>query len=127
MRISSNKTSLLKKPLSNKTLNKTIKKQNGQRPKTHLKFVKQLIDELIGSFRVKRTKKSCSSISEDRLNGKLHVMRRDTKKDCIVCSKRKGNSGRRETTEYCDTCPNKPRMHMGDCFHKYHTKLNYKI
>uniref|UniRef100_A0A1B0FQB1 PiggyBac transposable element-derived protein 4 C-terminal zinc-ribbon domain-containing protein n=1 Tax=Glossina morsitans morsitans TaxID=37546 RepID=A0A1B0FQB1_GLOMM len=97
------------------TLYKTIKKQKGQKPKTHLKFAKQLVDELIGSFRVKRIKKSCSSISESRLNGKLHVMRRGTKK------------GLRETTEYCDTCPNKPRMHMGHCFHKYQTKLNYKI
>lgn len=88
-------------------LYKTIKKQNGQKPKTHLRFVKQLVDELIGSFRVKRIKKSCSSISEDRLNGKLHVMRRGTKKDCVASSKRIGNSGRRETTEYCDTCPNK--------------------
>ncbi|KAL9873993.1 uncharacterized protein LOC119637623 isoform X1 [Glossina fuscipes] len=28
---------------------------------------------------------------------------------------------------YCDTCPNKPRVYMGDCFHKYHTKCSNAI
>uniref|UniRef100_A0A1B0ASH9 Uncharacterized protein n=1 Tax=Glossina palpalis gambiensis TaxID=67801 RepID=A0A1B0ASH9_9MUSC len=43
--------------------------------------------DIIGSFR--NAQKSCSSISEDRLNGKLYVMRRGTQKDSIVCSRRK--------------------------------------
>ncbi|KOX75837.1 Histone-lysine N-methyltransferase SETMAR [Melipona quadrifasciata] len=33
---------------------------------------------------------------------------------------------RHETTYYCDTCPDKPRMHLSQCFINYHTKQNYR-
>ncbi|CAK9796196.1 hypothetical protein ANTQUA_LOCUS661 [Anthophora quadrimaculata] len=41
-------------------------------------------------------------------------------------SKWKTSYGRHETSYYCDTCPDKPRMHLGQCFIKYHTQRNYR-
>lgn len=29
--------------------------------------------------------------------------------------------------ELVDTCPSKPRMHVGDCFQRYHNMVNYTI
>ncbi|XP_053975370.1 piggyBac transposable element-derived protein 4-like [Hylaeus volcanicus] len=107
-------------------LYKTVKKANNQKPMTHLKFVKLLVDQLRGNFRQERGR-DFSAPAENRLNGKLHVMRKGTKRDCVVCSKRQQKSGRRETIDYCDTCRNKPRMHMGDCFYRYHTMQDYKV
>ena len=66
-------------------------------------------------------------MNETRLNEKLHIMRKAGKRDCVMCSKKKEKDGRRQTDNYCDTCPNKPRMYMGDGFQRYHTMVNYKI
>ncbi|XP_055377942.1 nuclear protein localization protein 4 homolog [Condylostylus longicornis] len=49
------------------------------------------------------------------------IMRKGLKRDCVVFSTRKQRDGRRQKSKYCDTCPSKPRMHMGDCFQRYHT------
>ncbi|XP_024220714.1 piggyBac transposable element-derived protein 4-like [Bombus impatiens] len=96
-----------------------------EKPLTHLKYVKLLIDQLINNFRQERSRASTSS-SEIRLNGKLHEMRRGKKRDCIVCSNRQKKGERHETSEYCNTCPDKPRMHLGDCFSRYHKMKKYK-
>ncbi|XP_066596608.1 piggyBac transposable element-derived protein 4-like [Prorops nasuta] len=107
-------------------LYKTVQHNKNEKALTHLKYRKILVDQLVGDFRQERTRVS-TSISEIRLNGKLHIMRKGSKRDCVVCSTRKQRDGRRQTSEYCDTCPNKPRMHMGDCFKRYHTMVKYKI
>lgn len=93
---------------------------------SHLNFIKTLVDQLVGDYKDLRSRPSTSAPSENRLDGKLHILRKGPKRDCVVCSKRAVKGGRRETSEYCDTCPNKPHMHLGDCFEKYHTLKNYK-
>ena len=93
---------------------------------THHKFVKTLIDQLRGDFRVSRTRPSTSS-GDNRLDNKLHIPdvgRR--KRVCIVCSDRKTSGGRRQTNYYCQTCTNQPAMHIGECFNMYHTLQKYK-
>lgn len=109
-------------------LYKSIKKQRNERPLSHLQYVKTLVDQLRGDFRQTRDRASTStsSFNEIRLNGKLHVILTGVKKDCKVCSQRNKPGERHQTTYYCDTCPDKPRMHLGDCFIKYHTKQQYK-
>lgn len=104
---------------------KIVKKKQNEKPLTHLKYVKLLVDQLINNFRQERFRASTSS-SEIRLNGKLHEMRRGKKRDCIVCSNRQKKGERHETSEYCNTCPDKPRMHLGDCFSRYHKMKKYK-
>ncbi|KOX67908.1 ATP-dependent RNA helicase dbp8 [Melipona quadrifasciata] len=37
-------------------------------------------------------------------------------KDCKVCSSRNKPGGRHETTYYCDTCPEKPRMYLNEVY-----------
>ncbi|KOX77480.1 Heparan sulfate 2-O-sulfotransferase pipe [Melipona quadrifasciata] len=65
-------------------------------------------------FKHQRNKTDEQSISHQR--GSLHVILTGTKKDCKVCSSRNKPGGRYETTYYCDTCPDKPRM-----YHDSHT------
>ena len=86
-----------------------------EKPLSHLKFVKTLVDQLVGDFRQNRNRSSTSS-TEVRLDGKLHVLRKGTKRDCVVCSRRDKKGQRHETYEFCDTCPGKSRMHLGDTF-----------
>lgn len=73
-----------------------------------------LVDQLVGDFRQNRTKVS-TSISEIRLNRKLQIIRKGVR-DYVVCSKRKEKDVRRQASDYCDTFPSKPRMHLEDCF-----------
>ena len=67
---------------------KSIKKQKNERPLTRLQFVKILVDQLRADFRLSRDRTSISIANYDeiRLNGKLHVILTETKKDCEVCS-----------------------------------------
>ncbi|CAK9816388.1 PiggyBac transposable element-derived protein 4 [Anthophora quadrimaculata] len=109
-------------------LYKSVKKQRNERPLSHLQYLKTLVDQLRGDFRQKQPSTASSSQSTSeviRLNGKLHVILMGQKKDCKVCSQRTSGQ-RRQTVYYCDTCPDKPRMHIGDCFVKYHKKQNYR-
>lgn len=99
---------------------------------SHLKFVRRLVDQLVGDFRdgaaISRGKPSTSD-REERLNGKLHIIRRNEggrSKDCLVCSNRRVKGGRRESGYHCGTCVRKPGLHIGDCFERYHTIDNYK-
>ncbi|CAK9829646.1 Histone-lysine N-methyltransferase SETMAR [Anthophora retusa] len=93
---------------------KQVKRQRNEQPLTHLHFRKILVDKLRGDFRQPRDRASISTSNSDeiRLNGKLHVIFTGTKKDCKVCSNRNKPGGRHKTTYYCDTCPDKPRMHL---------------
>ncbi|CAK9829606.1 PiggyBac transposable element-derived protein 4 [Anthophora retusa] len=107
---------------------KTIRESNNEKPLNHLNFVKCLVDELVGTFRQGTPSEAQPSTSfvDNRLDNKLHILRSGTKKDCAVCSDRKTPGKRRETRTYCNTCIRKPGLHIGDCFEKYHTLLNYK-
>ncbi|XP_017792479.1 PREDICTED: piggyBac transposable element-derived protein 4-like, partial [Habropoda laboriosa] len=97
------------------------KQTNNETPMTHHKFVKTLIDQLRGDFRVSRTRPS-TSFEDTRLDNKLHIPDvGQRKRDCIVCSNRKTPGGRRQTAYYCQTCTNQPAMHIGECFKIYHT------
>lgn len=98
-------------------LYKQVKRQSNERPLIHLQFRKNLVNKLKGDFRQprERASKSTSNPDEIRLNGKLHVILTGTKKDYKVCSTRSKPGGRHKTTYYCDTCPDKPRMHLGEC------------
>ena len=108
-------------------LYKLEKQKREERPHNHLRFLKTLVEQLRGPYRQHRKQASTSVTDEPRLNGKLHVVLKGAKRDCKVCSDRNKPGGRRETSYYCDTCPEKPRMHLGDCFIKYHTKTNYRV
>ncbi|CAK9804154.1 PiggyBac transposable element-derived protein 4 [Anthophora plagiata] len=108
-------------------LYKLVKKQRNEKPLNHLQFRKILVKQLKGDFRQPRRVSTSTSNSDNiRLNGKLHVMLSGAKRDCKVCSNRNTPGGRRETSSYCDTCPQKPRMHLGQCFVNYHTKVQYR-
>ncbi|KAK2574890.1 hypothetical protein KPH14_008342 [Odynerus spinipes] len=109
-------------------LYKMTKQQRGEQPLSHLKYVKTLVKQLTGDFHQIRARSSTSTSSSenDRLNGKLHNILTGVRKDCKVCSKRTKHDKRHQTTYYCDTCPDKPGIHLGNCFMKYHTKQNYK-
>ncbi|XP_053977063.1 piggyBac transposable element-derived protein 4-like [Hylaeus volcanicus] len=103
----------------------------GKTPMAHLIFLRKLVDQLVGSFRDGCTSRGRPSTSdkEERLNGKLHILRRNDRgrsRDCLVCSNRRVKGGRRESAYHCDTCSRKPGLHIGDCFEKYHTQENYK-
>lgn len=104
----------------------------GARPVKQRLFRKKLIKNLVGDVRNRTSlKRGRSSGTEDevRLSARLHVpefLEATKSKDCIVCSQRSTPGGRKRTRLYCDTCPNKPGLHPGDCFKRFHTMKNYK-
>ncbi|KAL2735720.1 piggyBac transposable element-derived protein 4-like [Vespula squamosa] len=99
---------------------------------THFMFVQFSVAQLISDFRdgtESKPGKPSTSDKEERLNGKLHILRHCENvkcKDCYVCSNRKIKGGRHQTNYFCDTCTRKPGLHVGECFEKYHTMENYK-
>lgn len=99
---------------------------------SHLEFRKKIIEGLVGNVRNKMSRKRgrpSTGDTEDRLNGKLHLIRaheRKVTKDCAVCSNRKVKGGRKETSFYCDTCERKPGLHPNKCFALYHTEKKYR-
>ncbi|CAK9832783.1 PiggyBac transposable element-derived protein 4 [Anthophora retusa] len=114
-------------------LYKVSARRENKTPMSHFMFVRKLVEQLVGDFRNGASSKSgrpSSSDKEERLNGKLHILRhcQNVKsKDCSVCSNRKIKGGRRQTNYFCDTCNRKPGLDVGDCFERYHTIQNYKI
>ncbi|KAI4480344.1 hypothetical protein M0804_010342 [Polistes exclamans] len=109
-------------------LYKMTKQQRGEQPLCHLRYAKTLVQQLTGDFHQARARASTStsSFENDRLNGKLHNILTGVRKDCKICSQRSTPGKRHQTTYYCDTCPDKPGMHLANCYIKYHTKRNYK-
>lgn len=96
--------------------------------KKHGNFVKTLVNQLRDFCRTRhRASTSTCSYDEVRSNGKLHVMLTGVRKDYKVCSWRNKPGERHQTIHYCDTCLDKLRMHLGDCFIKYHTKQRCRI
>jgi hypothetical protein len=81
---------------------------------SRLEFCKKVIEGLVGDVQNKMSRKRGRPSSKDCLNGKLYQIQaheRKVTKDCAVCSNRKVNGGRRETSFYCDACPRKPGLH----------------
>ncbi|XP_017778000.1 PREDICTED: piggyBac transposable element-derived protein 4-like [Nicrophorus vespilloides] len=110
-------------------LYKVTQQREDKKPMAHLKFVRRLVDQLVEDFRDGSINKPSTSGTAERLNGLLHLIRRNDEgksKDCVVCSNRKIKGGRRESLYYCNTCAAKPALHIGDCFEKYHTMYEYK-
>lgn len=101
-----------------------MKKNKNKNPLLHLKYVKQLVHQLVGNFWKERSR-FLTSASETKLDEKLHIMQKGKKQDCAIYSNRQEKGKRRETSEFCDS-PERPHMHMGDCFQKYHAMTNYK-
>ncbi|CAK9833061.1 PiggyBac transposable element-derived protein 4 [Anthophora retusa] len=98
---------------------------------SHKQFREKLVLDLVKNIRVtaKRGEPS-SSDKEQRLNGKLHIITlhpQNKHKDCAVCSNRKVPGGRKEKSYICETCDRKPGLHVGQCFKRYHTMVNYKL
>lgn len=98
---------------------------------SHLKFRRNLIDQLVANVRNTSRKRGRPSKTdtEERLNGKPHfIMKRQdsSHKDCAVCSRRNVSGGRHETSYFCETCSRQPGLHPGECFKKYHTIKKYK-
>lgn len=114
-------------------LYKVSTRRENRTPMSHFMFVRKLVEQLVGDFRDGASSKPgrpSTSDKEERLNGKLHILRHceDVKsKDCIVCSNRRIRGGRHQTNYFCDTCSRKPGLHIGDCFERYHTMEKYKI
>ena len=113
-------------------MHRTTEERNGRQPLTNLKFRRMLLLDLIGNVRNqgKKMGRPSSSDTEERLNGKLHILKHNPekkKKDCAVCSNRKVRGGRKETVFVCVTCTRKPALCVGDCFEKYHTQKDYQM
>lgn len=90
-------------------LYRSVKKQKNERPLNHLRFIKNLVDQLRGDFRQPRDRASMSTANcnEIWLNGQFHVILIGTKRDCKMYSCRNKVGKRHETIYYCDTCPDK--------------------
>lgn len=109
--------------------------RNGSRPLgakalKQRNFRRHVIESLVGDIRNTR-KRGRPSVQDDevRLVGKLHVtefLEPRKSKDCSVCSFTREQKERKRTRLYCDTCPNKPGLHPGNCFRIYHTAKRYK-
>lgn len=91
-----------------------------------------MINELVGEIRNKTAhKRGRSSVPEEevRLSPKCHIpefLEATKSKDCVVCSQRSTPGGRKRTRLFCETCPNHPGLHPGECFKRYHSMKNYK-
>ncbi|KAK2588065.1 hypothetical protein KPH14_004130 [Odynerus spinipes] len=106
-------------------------KQRESNPMTFLKFMKLLVKGLTKDFRADTMHIAHVTLNDrQRLNNELHIIQLNPlhkHKDCKVCSKRKIKGGRRETNYYCETCSDRPALHVGECFKRYHTLHQYKM
>lgn len=97
-------------------------------PVSHFLLVARLVDNFHDAAQSKPGR-PLTFDKEERLNGKLHILRHCENvrsKDCSVRSNRKIKSVRHQINYFCDTCTQKPGLHVGECFEKYHTLENYK-
>ena len=99
-------------------LYKWVKKQRNERLLSYVLHVKTLVNQLRDFQQTRdRTFTSISSFDGFCFNGKLHVILIGVKKDCKVCFQRNQPGGRHQITFYCNTCPDKPRIHLDDTFY----------
>ena len=107
--------------------------QQGQEPLSHLQYRWSLVVSLVSHqlqhpTRPRPGRRTDSSL--ERLRAVPHFAeesssdgRRDSRKDCRVCSRQ----GHRRTTNYhCITCSDKPHLHPGRCFRIYHTRVHFR-
>lgn len=97
----------------------------------HLRYRRNLIEQLVGSQRSQTKKRGPAKEldADERLDGRQHFIYKIVgrgSKDCAVCSDRKTKGGRRETVFFCKTCSKNPGLHPGECFEKYHTVKKYR-
>lgn len=103
------------------------RKSNNKPEISHKNFRLHLVHQLIGDFHSNGTVRHGKDFIE-RLNGKIHHYSKSSRpKDCRVCSNRNVMNGRKQTIYFCETCSNKPPLHIGICSTRYHSKENYKI
>ncbi|XP_065672200.1 piggyBac transposable element-derived protein 4-like [Hydra vulgaris] len=105
---------------------------NGKNKLRHLTYRQNLIEQLVGACRNTQERKGRRSSLDDneRLNQKPHFIAQvpsNNAKDCLVCSDRKTQGGRKKTVYFCKTCTRKPGLHPTDCFELYHTKTDFRI
>ena len=99
----------------------------------HIRYRKQLIQQLVGEQRVlrcsRRRGRPSSSDKEERMDKRQHfiaVFPDKKTKDCMVCSDRKTPGARKKNAYYCETCSRKPGLHVGNCFKQYHTLTKFR-
>lgn len=92
------------------------------------KFRKNLAKQLVGDIRNENSRKRGRKSHEDeaRLVGKhfIYESAEKNRRDCVVCSSRKGT--RHRTIFFCNTCEDKPPLHPGICFERYHSLKKFK-
>lgn len=94
---------------------------------TRLKFRKALVSALVPKpADPPRVGRPSDGPPLQRLNNTFHVLELSrTKTDCRVCSDR-SRGVRHETLWICTTCTDRPHLHPGNCYVRYHTVRDYK-
>ena len=95
--------------------------------KDTLDFRLDIIDGLLKDWPMNQSRRGRRSSRErpDRLTGQLHIPgRAQGRPDCVVCSDRSRDHGRRQTNTNCVQCD--VALCAVPCFGVYHTQLNYR-
>ena len=80
---------------------------------------KQRIELIIPLLEPTKSRTQIRSMSQHFLESCHFPMRRENRRDCVMCSNRKG--GERRLTYYtCDKCPDMPALCVEPCFKNYH-------
>ena len=100
---------------------------DNRRKLSHKEFRRELVMSLCEqqrSTRSHRTPRRQQDQSLERLRGSHFPDAGSTRRDCRVCSVRGPDGKRRLTTSFCSTCNDHPHLCIGECFRKYHTRVN---
>lgn len=121
---------ILESCITNAWILRRLHARDDGRKMTLLKFRQELVEDLVPSNDQelpKRRGRPSQSPPSQRMNGRFHSMgqREKQTRDCRVCSDRQSGL-RRESKYYCETCSDKPALHPGECFTKYHMKQNFR-
>ena len=121
---------ILESCITNAWISRRLHTTGDNRKMTLLKFKEELIEDLVSSEDLETPRKKGRPLQGpplQRLNGRFHSMnqRENQTRDCRVCSDRQHRQ-RRESKYYCETCTDKPSLHPGQCFTKYHTRQNFR-
>ena len=110
---------------------KTLAKERGEKPISHLAYRRQLVHSLSEPIRStaqpKRRSGPRASVHVERLRPIQHYLhKRNKRRDCMVCSSREEGGTRHLTLYVCGTCPEQPALCPSNCFEEYHTCKNYR-
>lgn len=120
------KLDIPEKIINSYILYKTVQRNRNKRALTHFQYRKMLVDQFVGDFRQDRTRVS-TSISDVRLNRKLHIIRKGVKRDCVVYSKRKEKRMADVKRVIIITLAQVNPECTWEIVSRYHTMANYKI